>query len=156
MGGVDYSRWRFTDNLPEECLYTASHCWLREAGTGEWHVGMTRFALWLVGDVVEYGFTIAPGTAVAAGQKIGWVEGLKAVHALETPVAGLFLAQGSAIAADITMLKREPYQSGWLYAVRGTPSADAFDLRRYTALLDACVDAVKIAREAECGGDCEC
>ena len=155
MGTVDYSRWRFTTPLPDERLYTASHCWLREESAGVWRVGLTAFAVWLLGDVVEYGFTAAPGMPVAAGQEIGWVEGLKAVQAIETPVEGAFLEEGGAIAADITVLERDPYHAGWLYRVRGSPAAGALDVRAYAALLDSAVDAVKLTREAECGGECE-
>ena len=155
MGIVDYSRWRFTTGLPDDRLYTRSHCWIRDEGPGVWQVGLTAFAVWLLGDIVEYGFRAAPGTAIAAGQEVGWVEGLKAVQTIETPVEGVFLAEGDAIASDITALERDPYHSGWLFRARGNPAPGALDARKYAALLDIAVDVVKAAREAECGGDCE-
>jgi len=155
MSVVPYSRWRFETALPVDCLYTASHCWLREDGSGVWRVGLTGFAAWLLGDGVEYEFKVAPGTPVAAGQEIGWVEGLKAVQTIDAAVQGVFLGEGDTVRTDITVLQRDSYQDGWLYRARGTPVPGTLDVRGYAALLDAAVDAVKLTREAECGGECE-
>ncbi len=147
---LSYSRWRFATGLPEDCRYTASHCWLREESAAVWQVGLTGFAVWLMGDPVEYEFTAAPGTPVAAGRDIGWVEGLKAVHTIEAAVEGVFLDEGDEVRADITVLQRDPYGDGWLYRVRGTPAPETLDVRAYAALLDGEVDAVRLAREDEC------
>ena len=154
MGFVEYSRWRFSTALPAECRYTDSHCWIRREGPGVWRAGLTAFALWILGDVVEYGFTPASGTAVEAGQAIGWVEGLKSVQTVESAFAGVFLGESVALHADITLLQKDPYGEGWLYRVRGAPAPDSLSAGDYATLLDAAVDAVRLARAAECGDDC--
>ncbi|MCX6619868.1 MAG: glycine cleavage system protein H, partial [Acidobacteria bacterium] len=137
------------------CRYTASHCWLREEPEGVWSAGFTGFAAWLLGDPVEFDFTVSAGAVVAAGQEIGWVEGLKAVNAVFSEVEGEFLGAGDGIAADITLMERDPYGRGWLYRVRGQPAPDTLDVEGYIAVLNEAVDAVIRNRQAECGGECE-
>ena len=143
METLPYTRWRFTTALPARNLYTASHSWLTEETPGVWRVGLTGFALWLLGDVVEHGFKLASGATVTAGQEIGWIEGLKAVQTIDCAVDGVFLGHSEEIGNE------------WLYRARGMPASGSLDVHGYAALLDAAVDAVKLAREAECGGECE-
>ena len=152
---IPYSRSRFTTQLPADRRYTASHFWLAEEEGGIWRVGFTRMAVWLLGDPVEFEFSVRPGTRIAGGQEIGWVEGLKALHTVYSVAEGEFLEAGSAIASDITLIEADPYERGWLYRVRGNPAPGAVDVRRYMALLDDAVDAAIRGREEECGGECE-
>ena len=77
---IPYRRARFATRLPADRRYTASHYWLLEESKGVWRIGFTKFATWLLGDPVEHQFSILAGSAVAVGQDIGWVEGLKALH----------------------------------------------------------------------------
>ena len=112
-------------------------------------------ATWLLGDPVEFAFSVRPGATIAAAQEIGWVEGLKALHTLYAVAEGEFLEAGVEIARDITLLESDPYDRGWLYRVRGNPAPGAVDVHAYMALLHDAVDAVIRGREEECGGDCE-
>ena len=118
-------------------------------------MGFTKLATWLLGDPVEFEFSVRPGTRIAGGQEIGWVEGLKALHTVYSVAEGEFLEAGSAIASDITLIEADPYERGWLYRVRGNPAPRTVDGRRYMALLDDAVDAASRGREEECGGECE-
>jgi glycine cleavage system H protein len=152
---IPYSRSRFTTRLPADRRYTASHFWLAEEAGGIWRVGFTRLAVWLLGDPVEFEFSVRLGTRIAAAQEIGWVEGLKALHTVHSVAEGEFLEAGGEIARDITLIDTEPYERGWLYRVRGDPAPGAVDVHRYVALLDDAVDAVIRGREAVCGGECE-
>jgi glycine cleavage system H protein len=152
---IPYRRSRFVTNLPAGRRYTASHSWLAEESTGVWRIGFTKFAAWLLGDLVEYEFRVASGAVVAAGQEIGWVEGLKSLTGIYSVAEGEFLDSGDGISADITLIDSDPYQRGWLYRVRGTPMADTLDVHAYIALLDEAVDtAIRNGRE-ECGGECD-
>ena len=152
---IPYRRSRFVTDLPRNRRYTASHCWLAEEPHGVWRVGFTKFAAWLLGDLVEYEFSVRTGLAVAAGQEIGWVEGLKSLTSIHSVVSGEFLNSGDEISADITLIDSDPYQRGWLYRVRGDPAADAVDVHGYAAILDAAVDDAVRNRREECGGACE-
>jgi glycine cleavage system H protein len=153
---ITYRRSRFSTQLPAGRLYTPSHFWLLEEPGGIWRVGFTKLATWLLGDPVEFEFSVLPGARIAAAQEIGWVEGLKALQTLYSVIDGEFVEAGSGIASDITRIEADPYERGWLYRARGNPEAGTVDVHAYTALLDDAVDKIIRGREAECGGECEC
>jgi glycine cleavage system H protein len=152
---IPYRRSRFSTGLPVHRRYTASHYWLTEEADGVWRVGFTKFAAWLLGDLVEYEFSVAAGAPIAVGQEIGWVEGLKSLTAVHSMVAGAFLESGDGIPADITLIDSDPFERGWLYRARGTAAADTVDVHGYVAILDAAVDDAIRNRREECGGECE-
>lgn len=145
-GVVSYNRCRFATRLPTDRIYTRSHYWLREVEPGLWRVGLTAYGTRLLGEVVEYGFTVQPGTAVDAGQTIGWVEGFKTLSDLCSAAAGEFVAENATLRGDITLLDSDPYEHGWLYQVRGRPEASAVDARAYIEVLDAAIDATLAGR----------
>lgn len=148
---VYYKRSRFTTRLPVGRRYTASHFWLFEEETGVWRVGFTKFAIRMMGDLVEYGFAVAPGDAVEVGQPIGSVEGLKAVTDLYCIVSGKFLGGNPELGRDITLVDSSPYDRGWIYRVQGTPEPSNFDVQGYVAVLDATID--KMLSERHKGAD---
>ncbi len=153
MGGtISYQRARFITELPADRLYTPSHYWLREESEGVWRIGFTKLAVWLMGDPVEYGFSIRPGSAVTPGQEIGWVEGLKALHAIISVAGGEFLGAGDEIESAVALIESDPYERGWLYRVRGRPAPDSFDVHRYVTALDQAIDETLLDRQEECGG----
>lgn len=152
---ISYRRSKFVTDLPAERRYTASHYWLAEESSGVWRVGFTKFAAWLLGDLVEYEFKIVAGASLAVGQEIGWVEGLKSLTTIESVVEGEFLNSGDGIATDITLIDSDSYERGWLYRVRGRASVDTVDVHGYMSLLDQAVDTAVRNRRAECGGECE-
>src|SRR5260221_3989756 len=88
---IHYKRTRFTARLPEAYLYSPSHFWLYEMEPGIWQVGFTTFATRMLGDLVEFEFKVAPGTAVETGQAIGWTEGFKALSDIYSAATGDFL-----------------------------------------------------------------
>ena len=150
-----YRRSRFSTELPADYRYTPAHFWLREESSGVWRIGFTKFALWLLGDPVEFDFSVNAGQPVAAGREIGWVEGLKALTTIYAAAEGEFLGAGGEIRTDITLLDSDPYERGCLYRIRGKPVSDSLDVNAYMAVLDEAVDRVIAGRQQECGGDCE-
>ena len=143
-GGVEpvlsYKRSRFSTRLPQWRKYSRSHYWLLEEEAGVWRIGFTKFASRMLGDLVEYEFSVGEGSAVALGQTIGWVEGFKAVSDVMSVANGEFLGVNPALASDPTLADSDPYGKGWLYRVRGTPDPDAVDVNVYVAVLDATID----------------
>ena len=59
-----YKRSRFSTRLPIDRRYTAGHYWLAEEEHGVWRVGFTKFATRMLGDLVEYAFSVYAGAAV--------------------------------------------------------------------------------------------
>jgi glycine cleavage system H protein len=146
---IHYKRARFVAKLPADRLYTPWHFWIAPAGEGLWRVGFTDFALRMLGELVEHGFSLKDGDAVKLGQTVGWVEGFKALTDLYSVVEGEFAGGNPAIEKDITLIDSDPYGQGWLYAVRGRPDPKAVDAQAYTGMLDATIDRMKETWEPE-------
>lgn len=146
---IAYKRARFATRLPVARRYTLSHFWLREEETGLWQVGFTKFASRMLGDLVEYEFSVPVGAHVAIGQSIGWVEGFKAVSDFYSVVAGEFLGANPALGEDITLADTDSYNAGWLYRVRGIPDPSSVDVHGYMAALDATIDTMLKSRHSE-------
>ena len=139
---IRYRRARFFTRLPAGHRYARSHYWLVEEEPGVWRVGFTRFATRMLGDFVELGWEVKPGTQVEEGQAIGWVEGFKALSELYSVMGGEFLGGNPAIDEDTTLVDKDGYYGGWLYRVRGEPE-DTLDVHGYIAFLDETIDRVK-------------
>lgn len=135
-----YKKSRFTSRLPRAWKYAPSHYWLREVEPHIWQVGLTKFATRMLGDLVEHEFTRGIGDSVAVGEAIGWVEGFKAITDVFCVADGDFLGGNPALTSDLTLLDSDPYDAGWLYAVRGNPEPNIMDVDSYVALLDATID----------------
>lgn len=148
---VYYRRSRFTTRLPRNRRYSPAHYWLLEEAPGIWRVGFTQFATRMLGDFVEVEFRAAPGSAIAVGDDIGTVEGLKAVTTVFAAGTGTFLDEGAPLRADITLAESDPYGAGWLYRLQGTPAPDALDVHGYVALLDGTIDRMLASRHADAG-----
>ena len=139
-GEFYYRRSRFSTRLLEDRLYTAGHSWLEREGKDTWRIGFTKFAIRMLGEIVELGFEQAPGSPVETGQVIGWLEGFKAVTDIFSPLSGRFKGCNSALDENITLLTTDPYARGWLFRVQGQPGKDCLDVHGYASLLDTTID----------------
>src|SRR5262249_37402292 len=137
---VYYRRSRFTTHLPVDHRYSPAHYWLLEESPGIWRVGLTKFATRMLGDIVEFDFSVTPGTQIGVGDQIGTIEGLKAVTSVFAAGSGRFLGEGARLRQDVTLADSDPYGEGWLYRLQGEPSPDAVDVHGYVAMLDATID----------------
>ena len=137
---IPYNRSRFSTRLLEDRLYTAGHSWLEREDEGLWRVGFTKFAVRMLGEIVELGFETEPGATVETGQVIGWLEGFKAVTDMYSPLGGRFEGFNPAVDEEAALLSRDPYRRGWLFRVRGEPDDDCLDVHGYIALLDMTID----------------
>ncbi len=137
---IYYKRARFTTRLPRNYRYARSHFWIAEEENGVFRVGLTNFSTRMLGDFVELSFDVAPGDAVEAGQTIGCIEGFKAVSDLYCVTRGQFVGANDALARDPALLDRDPYDSGWLYRIRGSLDESIVDVQGYVELLDATID----------------
>lgn len=146
---LEYKRTRFGTRLPENILYTRSHYWLAEPEPGLWRVGFTKFAIRMLGDLVEFQLEPAEGDAVEVGQKAGWIEGFKAVSDIYSVASGTFAGSNPSLKEDITLLESDPYGRGWLYAVHGQPEPEAVDVHGYVGILDATIDKMLATRHEE-------
>ena len=146
MNTLAYKRARFATRLPQDRFYTRSHYWLREVEPTVWRVGFTKFATRMLGDMVEYQFDVEAGSRVEFGQKLGWVEGFKAVSDIYSVAEGDFGGGNAELGTDITLIESDPYERGWLYQVSGRPEPDGVDATGYATILDATIDKMLASR----------
>jgi glycine cleavage system H protein len=144
-----YKRSHFVTHLPVNYFYTRSHFWLAQEPGGEWHVGLTRFATRMLGDMVDHGFEMEANASVAVGQIIGWVEGFKAISDVYCIVNGAFAGSNPALREKISLIDKQPYTEGWLYAARGTPDEKCLDVNSYRDHLDRAIDLILSKQKAE-------
>jgi glycine cleavage system H protein len=143
---VRYKRSRFSTRLPADRIYTRSHYWLHSDEAGQWRIGLTKFATRMLGDLVEFELSAAPGEGVEVGEKIGWIEGFKAVSDLYAVAGGTFAGANGALMGDITLLESDPYGKGWLYRVGGEPEPGGLSVQEYVHVLDATIDRMLAGR----------
>jgi glycine cleavage system H protein len=109
---------------------------------------LTRFATRMLGDIVEFEFSVTPGTNIGLGDEIGSIEGLKAVTSVFAAGSGHFLAEGTSLRQDVTLAESDPYGEGWLYRLQGEPGPETVDVYGYVAILDATIDKMLAGRHA--------
>lgn len=141
-----YRRAKFATRLPTDRLYTQSHYWLSAEEDGLVRVGFTRFATRMLGEIVDFGFEIQPGTPVSKGQLIGDLEGFKAVSDLYAPLSGTFVGENPDLDGGIEQVHKRPYDS-WIYQVAGENPTAELDAAGYAAYLDGTIDRMN-GREA--------
>jgi glycine cleavage system H protein len=171
METVRFRHAHFSARFPVDCLYTPSHFWIRPAGgaAGQaaaeaannladcdtprlWHVGFTKFATRMLGELVEMVLEVKPGQTVAGGERLGTVEGFKAVSDLFCVLDGTLSATNPALTAEACLTHSDPYGAGWLYAVDGRPTPGYLDVHGYIALLTATIDQLQASRYSDGDG----
>lgn len=156
---VRYRRHRFVARFPRQYLYSPAHFWLAqdddddvvgEDVVGEdgvdvdavWHVGLTHFAVRMLGEIVEFDVERTPGDEIALGEVIGWVEGMKAVTDLYSVARGELVQVNPESLADPELLCKDPYAAGWIYSLRGTPDERCTGVEEYLETLGETLDAM--------------
>src|SRR5687768_3190454 len=142
MRTVFYKRATFVTHLPADHLYTPSHNWLGRVGEGEWRIGYTKFALRMLGELVDVKFELKAGAAVEVGDIVGIIEGFKAISDMYSVARGRFVTENSGLTSGLDCVTEKPYDEGWLYQVAGTPDNRAMDVNGYCGLLDATIDRI--------------
>ena len=150
-----FKRSHFTTRLPVDCVYSPSHFWAREGKDNVWRVGFTKFATRMLGDMVDHDFDANPGTTIAPGQILGWVEGFKAISDVYGFCTGEFIGVNPALAGNIALINKKPYDDGWLYAARGTLDDKCVDVHGYAAILNQTIDKMLEQQQTEKGTDIE-
>lgn len=144
-----YKRSHFVTHLPVDYLYSRSHFWLAKQESGDWRIGLTKFATRMLGDMVDHGFEVEPNASVALGQIVGWVEGFKAISDVYSVAAGTFVGGNPSLLEKISLIDKLPYAGGWLYAVRGNPDEKCLDVHAYRDHLDRAIDLILSKQKTE-------
>ncbi len=96
--------------------FTATHEWVRVSGDTA-TVGITDHAQSQLGDVIFVDLPKA-GRVVAAGERIGTIESVKAASDLYAPVSGTVLETNGALTDAPELINAQPYDDGWLLRVQ--------------------------------------
>lgn len=113
-------------NLPDDCLFTKGHEWIRiEGDTGI--VGITDFAQSELGDII---FVEYPdiGQTVAQNDPFGTIEAVKTVADLFAPVSGEIVGVNEALEDAPETVNEDPYGDGWLVKIKLSNSAEKENL----------------------------
>jgi glycine cleavage system H protein len=126
---------------PQGYRYTKDHEWLAVEGD-RGRVGITDYAQKQLGDVV---FVELPevGRTLAAGERFGTVESVKAVSELYAPVAGEVVEVNTPLADKPETINQDPHGAAWMIVVKLADPALA------GSLLDAAAYQALVATEAK-------
>jgi glycine cleavage system H protein len=137
---IFFKRSHFATHLPADALYSPSHYWLAPEPDGVWRVGFSKFAVRMLGDLVDQQFETSPGTAVKPGTLLGWIEGFKAISDIYCVVDGAFKGGNPDLKNNLSHVHEAPYTTGWLYRAAGQPDPNCMPALDYVGLLNATID----------------
>ena len=121
---------------PQGYRYSKDHEWIEVEGD-RGRVGITDYAQKQLGDVV---FVELPevGRKLAAGERFGTVESVKAVSELYSPVAGEVVEVNAPLADKPETINQDPHGAAWMIVLRlaeAKATGDLMDAAAYAALV---------------------
>lgn len=137
---IFFKRSHFATHLPADALFSPTHYWMRRGADGLWRVGFTKFAVRMLGELVDQSFDKPVGAAIKPGEILGWIEGFKAISDIYGVIDGTFQGGNPALKTDLAQIHDDPYEAGWLYTAAGTPDANCVPATEYAAWLNATID----------------
>lgn len=128
-------------NVPEDCLYTEEHEWIRVEGDAG-VIGITAYAAEQLGDVTFVELP-AEGEEVTAGKAFGCVESVKAVSDIYAPASGTVTEVNGRLADEPGLINESPYGDGWICRASLSDASELDELlspESYAALLEEAGD----------------
>jgi glycine cleavage system H protein len=109
--------------VPTNLRYAETHEWAKLDGDTV-TVGITKFAVEQLTDVVYLEIKKDVGEEIAAGDEFGEIESVKAVSGLYAPVAGTLLAVNKKMVDDPASISADPFGAGWIIQLKvASPAA---------------------------------
>jgi glycine cleavage system H protein len=102
-------------DYPEDIIYSCEHIWLRVDGNMA-TIGITDYAQEKLGDILSVEF-IETDTYVERDETFGSIESVKEVVDLISPVSGTVVIINEDIVEDVSIVNRDPYDTGWLVVI---------------------------------------
>jgi glycine cleavage system H protein len=123
--------------MAAEMRFAKSHEWIRPEDGGVATVGISKYAVEALTDLV---FMQLPpvGKKVKAGESLGEIESVKAVSDIYAPVSGEVVEVNAAQPGQLDTLGQDPYGAGWLVRIRPDNPAEMaglLDQAAYDALV---------------------
>ncbi len=99
-------------NVPDDCLYTNEHEWVRVEG-GQATIGITEYAAGQLGDVT-YVEVPSVGRELEQSVAFGSIESVKAVSDISAPASGKVVEVNDDLDAEPGLVNEGPYAGGWI------------------------------------------
>jgi len=112
--------------LPANYRLLESHEWHND-NDGVVSIGITQFAADELTDVT-YVELPKVGAKLAAGDRFGTIESVKATSDLYTGIAGTVVEVNAALNNDPAQVNTDPYQAGWMIRLKPDNAADVGQL----------------------------
>jgi glycine cleavage system H protein len=130
---------KFVFRVRRDCWYSDSGVWVH-LEDGSARVGVSDYLQQASGDVAFV--DVRPvGTVLTAGEELASIETIKAILAVESPVAGTIAQVNEALDGSPELVNQEPYGEGWLAVIElGDWEADRVGLldgERYLEVMRA-------------------
>jgi glycine cleavage system H protein len=106
--------------VPKNLRYAETHEWALVEGE-ICTVGITKFAVEQLTDVVYIEIKKEAGDALDPGDEFGEIESVKAVSGLYVPLGGTVTEVNKNIVADPASIAADPYGAGWIIQLKLTP-----------------------------------
>jgi glycine cleavage system H protein len=122
---------------PDELRYSTEHEWVAVDGVRA-RVGITDYAQDALGDVVYVDLPDV-GLAVMARSTCAEVESTKSVSEIYSPLTGVVVEVNQELEDAPEQINREPYGSGWIFAVEMADTAELdglLDAAAYRTLVE--------------------
>jgi glycine cleavage system H protein len=103
--------------VPSNLRYAETHEWAKLDGDVV-TVGITKFAVEQLTDVVYLEIKKTIGEQIATGEEFGEIESVKAVSGLYAPVGGSLLAVNKKMVDDPASITNDPYGAGWIVQLK--------------------------------------
>jgi glycine cleavage system H protein len=101
--------------FPEDIIYSCEHIWVRVEGNMA-TIGITDYAQERLGDILSVEF-IETDTYVERDETFGSIESAKEVLDLISPVSGTVVVVNEDVLEDVSIINRDPYDTGWLVVI---------------------------------------
>jgi glycine cleavage system H protein len=124
-------------DLPNTLRYTKDHEWARTESDGTVTVGITRHAVDQLGDITAVSLP-SVGDRLAAHDRFGDIDSVKAVSDLYSPIEGEVVAINRELDGNPEHVNDDPYGVGWMIRVRPASSdalAGLLDAKAYAELI---------------------
>jgi len=123
--------------FPDDLRYSTEHEWVAVDGVRA-RIGITDYAQDALGDVVYVDLPDV-GLAVMARSTCAEVESTKSVSEIYSPLTGVVVEVNQELVDTPEQINREPYGSGWIFAVEMSDPAEVdalLDAAAYRALVE--------------------
>ncbi len=102
--------------IPTDRKYARNHMWV-QPNDGAWRLGLSAYAVRLLGEVHLLSWSVEPGETIEHRQQIGYVEAAKATSDLYAPVSGSVAQTNPDVVTNPKLINSNLYDGGWLMSV---------------------------------------